>query len=102
MVRRQDQVGPEQLMRVAFERLADAVGEEADARHARHRDDERRGEDAKLTRAPVPAQHAPRRISAYDPILPATRRTMRAQRAASASSCVTRTSVVPYSRLSPK
>ena len=100
MVGGEDEIRAEQLVRVALERLADAVGEKADARHTGHRDDERRGEHAELARAPVPAQHAPRGFQGA--ILPATRRIARAQRAASASSCVTRTSVVPDSRLSPK
>src|SRR5919108_5312485 len=97
MVGDQDDVGAEELVRVALEALAYAIGEEADARHRGDRDDERRGEDAELARAPVAAQHAP---GARHAMRPPTRRTLRLQREASASSCVTSTSVVPCSRLS--
>src|SRR5205085_9331849 len=96
MIRGEHEIGPEQLVRIALERVAHTVGEETDARHAGHRDDERGGEHAELARAPVAPEHAPRRSHAA--ILPATRRTTRPQRAARASSCVTRMRVVPYSR----
>ena len=58
MVGGEHQVRAEQLVRVALERLAHAVGEEADARDARHRDDEGRGEHAELARSPVAREHA--------------------------------------------
>ena len=99
MVGDEHEIGAQQLVRIAHQRLAHAIGEEADRGHARHRDDEGSGEDAQLARAPVASEHAQARHAA---IRPPTRRTVRAQRAASASSCVTRMSVVPCSRLSSK
>src|SRR5205823_13365839 len=76
------------------ERLPDAVGEEADAGDARDRDDDREREHAQLTGAPVAHEHAQGELH---PMRPATRRIWREQRLAMASSCVTRTSVVPRS-----
>src|SRR5207302_2236164 len=95
MIRLQHQIGAEQLVRVAQERLTHAIAEERDARDARHRDHQGGGEHAQLAGAPVARQHAQGLTHAT--IRPAASRTMRLQRPARLSSCVTMTSVVPYS-----
>ncbi len=59
LVGHQDQVRAEELVRIAHQRLAHAVGEERDAGHARHRDGEGDGEHAQLARAPVAHEHPP-------------------------------------------
>src|SRR5581483_447412 len=78
-------------------RLPYPVGEERDARHARDGDDDREGEDAQLAGAPVAHEHAQRELHT---MRPAASRIWREQRLAIASSCVTRTSVVPRSAFS--
>src|SRR5439155_29986 len=100
MIGLQRQVGAEQLMRIAQERLAHAVAEKRDARDARHRDHQGRGEHAQLAGAPVAPQHA--QGLAHATMRPAASRSMRPQRPARLSSCVTMTSVVPYSRFRSK
>src|SRR3954470_2508942 len=97
MVGHEHEVRAEQLVGVAYQRLAHAIGEESDRGDARHGDDERGSEDTQLARAPVAPQHAKARHAA---IRPPIRRTVRTQRAASASSWVTSMSVVPCSRFS--
>jgi hypothetical protein len=54
------EVAPEELVRLAIERRLHPVGEEADGRDTRHRDEEREEQHAQLTRAPVAPQD-PRR-----------------------------------------
>jgi len=86
-------------MSIAQQRLAHAVAEERDARDARHRDHQGRGEHAQLAGAPVaPSMRSAclmRRCAGGEP-----------HHAAAApgelSSCVTMTSVVPYSRFMSK
>src|SRR5439155_1461819 len=100
MIGLQRQVGAEQLMSIAQERLAHALAEERDARDARHRDHQGRGEHAQLAGAPVAPQHA--QGLAHATMRPAASRSIRPQRPARLSSCVTITSVVPYSRFRSK
>ena len=100
MIGDEDEIRAEKLVRIARKRLSDAVGEESDARNRSDGDDERHREHAQLARARQSREHAQRLL--HDTILPAARRTTRPQRAASVSSCVTMTSVVPYSRFISK
>ena len=54
----QQQVAAEQLVGLAVERAPDAVGQEADAGQARHRDHDRQPEQVELARAQVAQHHA--------------------------------------------
>ena len=60
MVGGQHDVGAEQLVGLAQQRLPHAVGEERDAGDARHRDHERERENAQLAGPPVAAEHPQR------------------------------------------
>ena len=114
------QIGAQELIRLAPERLLHAIGEEADSGHARHCNDQRRGDERKLTGALVTPQEAKRerklaarrgepRVQRALPAaasstltsLPLARRRTRSHLFDKPSSCVTRRSVVPRSRFNP-
>ena len=58
LVGAQQQVAAEQLVGLAVERAPDAVGQEADAGQARHRDHDRQAEQVEFARAQVAQHHA--------------------------------------------
>ena len=58
MVGGQQHVGAEQLVCLAFERLAHAIGEEADGGQGGNRDDQRGHQEVKLAGARIAAQHS--------------------------------------------
>jgi hypothetical protein len=105
------QVGAEQIGGAGLHRARHAVGEEAHAGHARHRDHQCRGQHLEFSRPPLAAQHAQRQrghrahgaatVASSRSSRPASSSTVRSQGDARRTSCVTSTSVVRRSRLRP-
>ena len=61
MIGSEQQIGAEQLIGLALERLTHAVGKKSDGSQRRHRDHQRRDQQAQFAGASIAAQHAQRK-----------------------------------------